>query len=193
MPGPQEAPRSALALQPMIRDLLSLPRRGAGNGDRSVDWGAAGLLRFILVALVMGLGIVSRAAAQTRPAVCGSLPEDIAAVEHFAPYFFDTDMADVRGADIQQLAPTDTGMVVADSATCMVVHERARTYLQSMGDRSVNLESGEYDFTIFRFGPYYAIVLLNNDPVGSTEVKTGYASLLVFRADDLAHVLTLAT
>ena len=150
-------------------------------------------MRSILATLAMGFGITSTSVAQTRPAACGALAEDVAGVEHYAPYFLDADMADVRGEGIQQLAPTDTLTIVADSATCVLVHERARKYLQSMGDRSVNLASGEYDFTVFRFGPYYAIVLLNDDPVGSGEVKTGYASLLVFRADDLTHLRSIAT
>lgn len=150
-------------------------------------------MRSVIAAFLMWLGIASVPAAQTRPAACGSLPEDIDGLEDYAPYFYDDDMSEVRGEEIEQLAPTDSRYIVADSATCVRVHDQARAYLQSIGGGGVNLSSGEYDFAIFRYGPYYAIMMLNNEPEDATHAATGYGSLLVFRADDLTHLVTIAT
>ena len=141
-------------------------------------------------ALLVALTFVAPVNAQQRPAACGAISEEIASIEDFAPYFFDLDMSNVRGNEITLLAATQPKYIVSDSTECTAVHAAAIAHLQAEGSDWVDFSSGGHDFTIFRFGPYYAIVLLNNT---TSQKRLHYSPLVVLRAADLAYVVSIAT
>lgn len=133
--------------------------------------------------------------AQSRPSACGSLPEDIVSVTDYARYFASDTFAWLRADHITQIAPTDSQYIVTDSVTCQAVHDRAVQQLQTRADSLINLQPGGHDFTVFRFGPYLAIVLIDTNLDTSTEIvaEDRTSPILVFNASDLSYIFSFGT
>lgn len=147
-------------------------------------------MRFLLTFIVLGL-IPLTGSAQTRPSSCGSISEAVASVEDYAPYFSATEFANVRGSHISQIASSDPQYIVTDSVTCQAVHDKAVALLAQNGGSMVDLL--DHDFTVFRFGSYFAIILLDNATENSSSITTKFAPLMVFQASDLSYVFTILT
>jgi hypothetical protein len=107
----------------------------------------------------------------------------------FAEFFTSDAYAVWRGAQIDQIAQTDSQYIVTDSVTCQQVYAQAVSQLQADPHNAVNLAAGAHDFAVFRYGPYLAIFVVNtgpDDPFSKPESR-----FLVFRASDLGFVRSM--
>lgn len=147
----------------------------------------------IAVALVLTLA-PSSARAQGCQRSSPYADEDLAAT---APLFYDSARADVRGTAIEQLTAADTQYVVRSDSVCRIVVEAAVAELRRSNDLWAAGREGDYAATVFRFGPYYAVALLEERaPVKYesgmlTGFMTGRSPLLIYRATDLELLLRL--
>lgn len=146
------------------------------------------LVNALAVLIVWGTG--ARLAAQQQQAGCGSLPYPQERLEDFARYFRDDDLAAVRGTKIRQLTAAETQARVTDASECQVVMEAAVATLRQFVSRWGQIEAAGYDFAVFRYGPYYAVLIhYAVDP--ATGEAPHYLPLMIFRADDLAYLRTI--
>ena len=124
----------------------------------------------------------SAVGAQSRPAACGTLPEAEERLTSFADYFVLSEYAYMRAGHINQLQPSDTQLVVADSAVCQQVYAAAVARLRADGTETIDLSPGKHEFVVLRYGPYYAIQLMDVAPPPSNPpvVGTGWSMLMIF-------------
>jgi hypothetical protein len=121
------------------------------------------MLKYIALAFAVTLASVALNPAAARAQTpCGSVSDAQERLTDFAEYFRDQEYADLRtNAGISQLTPSDPQYVVSDSTVCQRVYSTAVAQLQSHGTTTINLSAGAHDFVVLRYGPYYAIQLLN--------------------------------
>jgi hypothetical protein len=79
---------------------------------------------------------------------------------------------------------------VQDASVCRAVLQRALEEFSERGSGWIDLTPGSYDFGVFRFGPYYAVLL--RDVREYEHVRTGWSPLLIFRVTDLEYVAGFA-
>lgn len=120
---------------------------------------------------------------------CGDLENKQRDLESYARYFTQEDLAPVREAvGIERLPSDAPRRVVDEKKECGRVFGKLMSRLAEVGELQRLRENG-FDFSIFRFGPFYATLVVEkpqDDP--PQELSTGYGQLLIFRASDLAYV-----
>jgi hypothetical protein len=105
----------------------------------------------------------------------------------FEQYFRDEDYAD---SSIVQISPAESQEVVTNSVTCRAVLNAALVMLRQNEPTWAQIEQRGYDFTVLRYGPYYAILVRwTADP--ATGGVPPYVPLMVFRSDGLTYVTTI--
>jgi hypothetical protein len=119
-------------------------------------------------------------------------------VLQIAPTFYDPEYAEDRGTVIQLLTSADTAHVVRDDSVCQVVLDQAITHLRQHSSVWKAGQEGKFQATVYRFGPYYAIMVVPEDrsppPTPGTldMIRHDHSSaLLVYRASDLALLTVL--
>jgi len=154
-------------------------------------------MRYLLLTwAVTVLSIPMSANAQGCQRTSPDAAEDI---EEIAATFYDPESGDVRGTAIQLLTSADTAYVVRHDATCQAVLEEALPYLRQHHPLWVAGQEGNYQATVYRFGPYYAVELVPEDrsppPTPGTLEMVRHdhrATLMVYRASDLTLLKLLA-
>src|SRR5215212_654154 len=116
-------------------------------------------------ACALAVAVNSPAVAQppTQSAECGSMENAQGELEGFEKYFRDAEYANVRRTVIRQLTANDVQAVVTDKATCRAVLKAAVTMLRQYDSNWSQVEQRGYDFTVLRYGPYYAILIKESD------------------------------
>ena len=126
---------------------------------------------------------------QPRPS-CGSRQYADDELRTFAKYFRDAEYAAVRKASIRQLGPEDPQAVVTNVGTCQAVLNAALRMFRRYEPTWPEVERHGYDFTVLRYGPYYAIFMKYsydpNHPNGPP-----FLPLVIFRARGMEYVTTI--
>jgi hypothetical protein len=121
--------------------------------------------------------------------------EDLEAV---GSVFYDSESVLVRRSIIQLLTSSDTAYVVRDDSTCQAVLDRALPYLRQHMSTWKEGQKGNFEATVYRFGPYYAVQAVPEDSLPQSTsildlvVHDRSASLLIYRASDLTLLRVLA-
>lgn len=150
-----------------------------------------------LVFIVLVTALASPAFANAQG--CGyTSPGAEAEMEHIAPSFYDPEYADVRGTVIQLLTSADTAYVVRDDSVCQVVLSQAITHLRQHSSMWSAGQEGNFQATVYRFGPYYAVSIAPEDrsppPTPGTLDMIRHdrsSALMVYRASDLTLLTVL--
>lgn len=121
---------------------------------------------------------------------CGGLEDKQAVMEDLARYFVKDDLAPVReGAGIEELSEGFSRHVVDRRKECGRVLGAVNSFLQrtTNGNRAGGTE--KLEFAIFRFGPYYGVLVERPKPDPDAEkIELGYARLLLFDASTLDYL-----
>lgn len=141
----------------------------------------------VTVAAVLAFSVQASAQGcqRTAPHAEGYLPE-------LAASFYDPDYAEDRGTTIQLLSAADTAYVVRDDSTCQMVLNQALAHLRQHHPLWAAGQEGNYQATVYRFGPYYAVEMVPEDRTPTTTgthdfVRNNHdATLMVYRISDLA-------
>lgn len=135
-----------------------------------------------IAALMSILSVPSRAHA----AGCGTYPRAAEMLPQFAGFFTADGYAVWRGTQVDQISPTEPQYIVTDSATCEQVYAQAISHLSAEPRTDINLTAGAHQFAVFRYGPYYAMFIVNLGP--DDPFHRSPSRFLVFRASDLTFV-----
>ncbi len=130
----------------------------------------------LVCALVAVLATPTLARAQEPPCGDTSFASNLLALK-FA-MFTDSGQAKVRGRQIVALSPDAVHRVVTDPRECRRVLQATSRYLPRRSEWGTHM--------IFRFGPYYAVDILQKLPPGVQ--STGGEALTIFRASDMRYV-----
>lgn len=153
-------------------------------------------LAFLVFSLLPG----PRAHAQVRgPAgpPCGALMNKDFLLGDNARYFTNPDLAALRDSlGIGRLPEDFPRSVVKDPGVCGRVFGKVTSVLARAGELA-RYEKAGYRFAVFRYGPYYAVLLVQGparDPSDTTfrAFSTGYGDLFILRASDLGLVGRIA-
>lgn len=120
---------------------------------------------------------------------CGDLANKQQDRESYAKYFTEEDLTPVREAvGIERLPSDFPRRVVDEKKECGRVFGTMMSRLAKVGELK-RLRKDGFDFSIFRYGPYYAVLVVEKG-LGSPPEKfsTGYGQFLIFRASDLEYV-----
>lgn len=148
-------------------------------------------VRFVVgIASALTFAAITGTLAQHAPRGCGSVPNASGYLQGFEKYFRDEDMAEVRGNDIEQLAPGDSQEVVTNRRKCQAVLQAALRLLRQYEPSWPEIERRGYDFTVLRYGRYYAI-LVKYDVDPDTGRRPAFVPLLVFRNHGVSYVTTI--
>ena len=145
----------------------------------------------IATAFGFALMLSTNAAAQHQ-GTCGSMKDAAENLDAFAGYFRDAELAAVRKSILRQLQPHERQAVVTNVGICRAVVDAALRMLRRNEPTWPQVEEHGYDFTVFQYGPYYAVlVTYEYDP----EHPGGphYLPLLVFQAHGLEYRMTILT
>lgn len=120
---------------------------------------------------------------------CGDFPSKDFYLEYYARYFTQEDLDPVREAvGIERLPSNFPRRVVDAKKECGRVFGKLMSHLAQIDELERYRRSG-FDFSIFRYGPYYAVLVLEKGQGSPPEkFSTGYGDLFIFRASDLEHV-----
>jgi hypothetical protein len=130
------------------------------------------------------------AAQLPAPTGCGSVANAQGYLREFEKYFRDDEMAEYRGTAIVQLTPTASQEVVTQIGVCQAVLHAASRMFRQYEPRWSQIEQAGYDFTVLRYGGYYAILVKYEiDPY--TGQHPHYIPLLIFRSHGLSYVMTI--
>jgi hypothetical protein len=80
-------------------------------------------------------------------------------VEIYATPFTDSAYAAQRGSEIELVSSTDSIYLVQTPSVCEAVLREAVAYLRVNNPIWREHREGQYEFAVFRFGPYYAITI----------------------------------
>lgn len=120
---------------------------------------------------------------------CGDLENRQRDLESYARYFTEGELAPVREAvGIERLPAGFPRSVVDEKKECERVFGELTSRLAKVGELEPLRKAG-FDFSIFRYGPYYGVLVLEETggaPPG--EFSTHYGQFLIFRASDLEYV-----
>jgi len=106
----------------------------------------------------------------------------------FTKYFREEEYAAFRESTMRRLTAEDSQEVVRDPATCKAVLNAALTSLR-MFSSWAEMERRGYDFTVLRYGPYYAVLMkVSDDKVSG---PPPFDELMIFRSDGLLHILSI--
>ncbi len=147
-------------------------------------------IRALLVTYIMAsvAGHAASLQAQSVSHACGDQSyarEDLA--RHFQIFTSIRDSI-VRGTELVRLPATADHYVVTDPKICRRVTRAVTAKFRRVGHDGRSLKH-PYMFTIFRYGPYYAVQILDTPPPG-IQIDDG-SSLVIFRADTLAYVTAI--
>lgn len=118
---------------------------------------------------------------------CGDLEGAEAVMELFTGYLTGDDPTGVRQALGIEALPADyTREVVADSSACRRVFGAAVQLLGRTSATAQNLAG--LDFAIYRFGPYYALLLIEPEAAAEGHHVLHRSALYLFRVDGLEYV-----
>jgi hypothetical protein len=133
--------------------------------------------------------VLSTAAfSQRRAPPCGTMQEAEGELAEFTKYFREEEYAAYRESIMRRLTAEDSQEVVRDPATCKAVLNAALTALRTYSSWA-EVEQRGYDFTVLRYGPYYAVLVkVSDDKVSG---PPPFDLLLIFREDGLSHILTI--
>lgn len=117
---------------------------------------------------------------------CGSWEGADIRLDELAAYFVAAEHAEFREGMIEQVSADAPRIVVTNRQECTKVVNAALKVLRS-ADGWREMHRLGFQHNVFRYGPYYAVVVLQNVPEGEVRVG-GYAIMLIFRADDLEYL-----
>ena len=144
--------------------------------------------RIYVLAVVASMIFPVGASAQ-KPA-CGSISNPENYLRFFERYFRDDDEEEVRGNEIQKLAPGETQEVVTRTGECRVVLQAALQMLRRYEASWPQIEAHGYEYTVLRYGNYYAILVrYEKDP--ETGRAPDWVPLLIFRGHNHTYVTTI--
>ncbi len=144
----------------------------------------------LMVLAVPALAVVAAAAqpAQAQPAAgapCGTMENTREMLDGLGRYFTSERHAGMRGSHVRRVRPSEPRAVVADTAVCRTVLDAALRKMRTDASKWPEQEARGYDHAVFRYGPYYAVLLAPKwDP--SSERRPSWIPLVVFRASDMA-------
>ena len=141
----------------------------------------------VACASVLVFGTTAFSQQQLSPS-CGSMQEAQGELVAHEKYFRNEEFAAFRKSALRRLSAHDTQEVVQDSAACQAVLAGALTVLRTYSSWPPVEERG-YEFTVLRYGPYYAILMKpSDDPAAG---PPPFDLLLIFYANRLRHILTI--
>lgn len=133
--------------------------------------------------LLLASAQVATAQRSDRCGTYGDRPE--ALMNRLARYLVDDNYEQFRAGKFDQVPATAPRSVVTDSRLCQRIMHTVERELRAR-DESREAPQLGYDFRIFRYGNYYAVLVVTNDAPGQTGL--GYASFFVVRPSDLEIV-----
>lgn len=134
----------------------------------------------VMTALALGSSALG---AQVRSEKCGTWRGAEARLTDIARYFTDAEEAEFREGMIETLPADAARQALSDERECSPIMRVAIRYLRDQRSWSETKRLG-FVFNVFRIGPYYVVVLLENVPEGKQRAG-GWATMLVFDAADL--------
>ena len=140
-------------------------------------------------ALAVALNGPAWAQPRTHSAGCGSMENAQGELEGFEKYFRDNEYANVRRNVIRQLTSNDSQAVVTNRGTCRAVLQAALTVLRRYDPKWPQVEQRGYDFTVLRYGPYYAILIKETDDPEAG--PAAYYPLIIFQSRGFSYVTTI--
>ena len=129
--------------------------------------------------------------AQPADPPCGGIEDKQAALGFVKKYFFDDEFQAVREALSIEKLPTNAPVsVVEDKGAC---GRALGATMRQIREKGREKGRSEFEFAVFRFGPFLAVLLDEPLPEGeefppSGTIQTGFARLMIFRAQDLSFV-----
>lgn len=121
--------------------------------------------------------------AQVRWENCGTWRGADARLTDIVRYFTDAEEAEFREGMAEALPVDAERHVLTDERECNPVMRAAIKYLRDQPSWSETKQLG-FVFNVFRIGPFYVVVLLENVPEGKRRAG-GWATMLVFDVADL--------
>lgn len=153
-------------------------------------------MRYLFIAVGCALFTPSFASAQGCQRTSAYADEDL---EDVSAIFYDPEYVEDRGGVVQLLASSDTAYVVRDESTCQAVLSQVVSYLQQNHPVWMQGQEGDFEATLYRIGPYYAVEVVPEEKSAadsgdlSSLIKHGRsATLLIYRASDLTLLRLLA-
>lgn len=124
---------------------------------------------------------------------CGELELAEFYLDYQARYFTEEDLKPVRDSvGIERLTPSFARRVVDERKECGRVMGQLMSRMARTGELQ-RIRPGGFDFSVFRYGPYYAVLVIDRAPRPSGEgFSTGYGVTYIFEADDLMFVGSIA-
>jgi len=150
----------------------------------------------LIIALLLPVGAPAGSHGPAGPP-CGALTNKDFFLGYDARYFTSPDLAALRDSlGIGRLPEDFPRHVVEDPEVCGRVFGKVTSILSRAGELAGYEKTG-YRFSIFRYGPYYGVLLLQGpapDPSDTTftTFSTGYGDFFIFRASDLGLVGRIA-
>lgn len=149
----------------------------------------------LAAAFGFALLLAPSAGAQQHPAhpSCGSMKDANENLDAFAGYFRDAQYAAVRKSTVRQLQPGEPQSVVTNVGTCRSVLNAALRMLRQYEPTWPQVEQHGYDFTVFQYGPYYAILITYDHDPNVPGGSPPYLPLLIFQAEGLKYLMAVLT
>jgi hypothetical protein len=150
--------------------------------------------RSIAAALAAVFFVPSIAAAQECQRTSPYADEDI---HELALWFYNPEYKENRGTEIQLLTPADTQYVVRDDSICDALVTDALARLRDGPSPWAEGREGNFEATVYRFGPYYVVELMEELPPVTYEngvldgLVTSRSPTLIYRASDMKLLRSL--
>jgi hypothetical protein len=144
----------------------------------------------LMVLAIPALAVVAAAAQPARArsapdSPCGTMENTREMLDGLGRYFTSDWHAGMRGSYVRKVRPDEPRAVVADTAVCRAALDAALRRMRTDASKWREREARGYDHAVFRYGPYYAVLLVPRlDP--PEERRHRPVPLLVFRASDMA-------
>jgi len=144
----------------------------------------------LMVLMIPALAVVAAAAqpARARSAAdspCGTMENGQEMLDGLGRYFTSDWHAGMRGSYVRKVRPGEPRAVVTDTAVCRAALDAALRRMRTDASKWPEQEARGYDHAVFRYGPYYAVLLAPKwDP--DSERRPSWIPLVVFRASDMA-------
>jgi len=141
-------------------------------------------MRYTLSLLTLFLAAMPLAA-QVRGDKCGNLRDADVRLEELARYFTDDSEEAFRADLIDQVSEEAARGVVVDEKVCGPLMREVTKKLRDQTNRR-DVQQNGYEFSVFHYGPYYAVLLIENSAAETTNLT--WATMYIFRVSDGAFL-----
>ena len=139
-------------------------------------------MKYTFLLVVALLAAQNVASAQVRGDKCGTWENSDVRLGIIAKYFVDDDQAAFREGLIDKVSPDAPQSVVLDEQICGPLMRQVLKSIRTQTNTHDVARNG-YEFSVLRYGPYYAVVLLENSAPDTSNLS--WATLFIFRASDM--------